>query len=392
MASERPYLRSHPWLKFDLDLRPAHVEFWLLLGEARSKCEHLANAPMLPGTATELLRVYLAKGAMATTAIEGNTLTEEEVRLRLEGKLELPPSREYLGREIDNFVGAVNDSAAAIASPSFVVTPRFIQSANRRILEGLDLEAGVVAGEYRRHSVTVARYRGAPSEDLDYLVGRMCDWINELQIGRADDAVRSPRLVAGIVRAILAHLYLAWIHPFGDGNGRTARFIEFAILVSAGVPETAAHLLSNHYNQTRNEYYRQLDAASRSGGDVVPFLRYALAGFIDQLTVQLALLHQQHWQLVWRTHVDDCFPGQRSASEDRQRALVLALSDRSDPTPVHAIRELSPALAAAYAVKTAKTLARDLHHLEQMGLVSKTSEGVRARTEVVRARLPRRVE
>ncbi len=39
--------------------------------------------------------------------------------------------------------------------------------------------------------------------------------------GFADD--RNNRVAAAILRAVLAHLYIAWIHPFGDGNGRTAR-------------------------------------------------------------------------------------------------------------------------------------------------------------------------
>jgi Fic family protein len=39
-----------------------------------------------------------------------------------------------------------------------------------------------------------------------------------------------------ILKAILAHLCLAWIHPFGDGNGRTARLVEFQILIFPGCP------------------------------------------------------------------------------------------------------------------------------------------------------------
>ena len=44
-----------------------------------------------------------------------------------------------------------------------------------------------------------------------------------------------------LVRAMMAHLYLAWIHTFGDGNGRTARLLEFLILARSGkVPLPAA--------------------------------------------------------------------------------------------------------------------------------------------------------
>ena len=49
-----------------------------------------------------------------------------------------------------------------------------------------------------------------------------------------------------ILKAIFAHLYLVWIHPFGDGNGRTARLLEFHILTAASLPYPVTHLLSNY--------------------------------------------------------------------------------------------------------------------------------------------------
>ena len=67
----RTYERTHPWLSFELDLRRFTPEVWLLLGEARSKCEHLAGVPLRPDTARRLHLMYLAKGVLATTAIEG---------------------------------------------------------------------------------------------------------------------------------------------------------------------------------------------------------------------------------------------------------------------------------------------------------------------------------
>jgi Fic family protein len=100
---------------------------------------------------------------------------------------------------------------------------------------------------------------------------------------------------------VVAHLCLAWIHPFGDGNGRTARLVEFQILLGAGVPTPAAHLLSNHYNQTRTEYYRQLDRASKSGGEIVPFIEYAARGFVDGLREQLHKIRDQQWDVSWRS-------------------------------------------------------------------------------------------
>src|SRR5256885_1717048 len=103
MASEpaRRYEPSHPWISFRIgDLSRAPADLWALLGEARSKIEHLAGVPLLPATAEQLHQVYLAKGALATTAIEGNTLSEEQVLNHLQGKLNLPPSQSYLAQEV----------------------------------------------------------------------------------------------------------------------------------------------------------------------------------------------------------------------------------------------------------------------------------------------------
>jgi hypothetical protein len=102
----RTFERTHSWITFHIDLRHAGPSLWMLLGEAASKCEHIAGVPLRPSVAQSLHQLYLAKGALATTAIEGNTLTEKEVLAHLQGKLKLPPSKEYLAREVDNIVAA----------------------------------------------------------------------------------------------------------------------------------------------------------------------------------------------------------------------------------------------------------------------------------------------
>ena len=61
----------------------------------------------MPETADELNLVSLQKGAMATTAIEGNTLSAEDVDKLMKGELELPPSKEYLGIEVQKYLGRV---------------------------------------------------------------------------------------------------------------------------------------------------------------------------------------------------------------------------------------------------------------------------------------------
>lgn len=382
----RTYEKSHPWIRFEVDLRAAPADLWMLLGEARSKCEHIRGVPLRPDTAALLHRVYLAKGARATTAIEGNTLSEEEVQARIDGDLELPPSKEYLGREIDNIVSVCNEILPRLLRDerARALSPDLIREYNARVLKDLSLDDGVVPGRLRTHSVGVGRYRGAPAEDCEHLLARLCEWLQS-------DSFRVPEhgIAIDIVKAVLAHLYLAWIHPFGDGNGRTARLMEFHILVAAGVPSPAAHLMSNHYNETRSEYYRQLDRASQSGGDILPFLQYALRGFVDQLAKQIEFIRDQQWDVTWRNYVHEQFKNATGAAV-RQRHLVLDLSATrgSDWVAIAELPRVTARTAEAYARKTHKTLTRDLNALKKLNLIAIEDGKVRARRDIILAFLP----
>jgi Fic family protein len=361
----------------------------MALGEARSKCEHIAGVPLPPLVAGELHRVYLAKGAHATTAIEGNTLTEEEVRQRMQGKLKLPESREYLGQEVDNVVNACNQmlNLAATQRDFELITPDIIKEFNRIVLNGLELDDEIKPGEISLHNVGVANYLGAPREDCEYLLDRMCSWLNEPAFLPSNNP---DAMVFGILRAILAHLYLVWIHPFGDGNGRTSRLLEHRILLAAGVPSPASHLLSNHYNATRTDYYRQLDRSSKGGGDSIPFVEYAVRGFVDGLMAQLQHIRQVQWQLTWVNYVHEVFRGRDSVADRRQKHLVLDMSERPNRSLIHEIPMISPRVAAAYAGKSSRTIRRDIMALIDMDLIVRDGPGFSANRELIQAFLPLR--
>lgn len=381
----RQYEKTHPWLTFTLDTRSLDFSVWILLGEAQSKCEHIAGVPLRPSVAQELHEVYLAKGALATTAIEGNTLSESEVRQHLAGKLKLPPSKDYLTQEIDNIIEACHLIAKQIfLKDEAEISLDKIKIYNKLVLKDLPYNSDAMPGEIRHVSVGVGRYRAAPAEDCEYLTQRLCEWLNSMELPQEN------RIAFGVLKAIVAHLYFVWIHPFGDGNGRTARLIEFQTLLELGIPSPAAHLLSNHYNQTRSEYYRQLDMASKTNGDIRNFIKYALQGFVDQLRSQIEIIRIQQWDVTWRNFVHEKFKDQTTESGIRQRHLALDLSRLKEPVRLSKITEISPRLAAAYATKTKKTLSRDINKLRSMELVKVTKRGIQANCDIILAFLPSR--
>lgn len=382
----REFERTHPWISFQFDLRSLDPATWKLLGEAESKCEHLAGVPLRPDVAKKMHEVYLSKGIHGTTSIEGNTLSELEVLERVRGNLPLPPSREYLGHEIDNILGICNKIIADVIEDRRIpLSSERVSELNRRILDGLPLQDDVRPGMLRDHSVVVARYRAAPARDLPYLMDRFCEWLESGFQSAVGDA-----FLAAVLRAVLAHLYVAWIHPFGDGNGRTARVIEFQLLVQAGVPVPAAHLLSDHYNKTRDRYYQVLDRTSRGNHPVQEFVKYAIEGFVDELREQIGQVREQQMSVTWENFVHDMFRDQETAAKRRQKHLVLDLPIRK-AVSIGDIKRLTPRLAEAYSGKQQKTVTRDLNELAAIGLVRRVGHNDRfviANREIISAFLP----
>lgn len=381
----RQYEHTHPWISFSLDLRSLDHLTWMRLGETVSKCEHVEGVPLRPDVAAELHQIFLTRGVHATTQIEGNTLSEEQVGRRVRHELPLPPSQAYLGQEVDNIVDACNHITEEVEQKvPLEISPERIMLFNETVLRDLPRDDGVRPGRTREHSVLVCSvYRGAPAEDCEHLLQRLCEWLTAMR-STGDDQMRKP---LAVLSAILAHLYLAWIHPFGDGNGRTARLVEFQILVQSGIPLPCAHLLSDFYNRTRSEYYRQLALTSRKPYQVERFIGYALTGFVDGLREQIDMIRLQQMAVTWENYVHAAFHDHNTQAAHRQRRLVLSLPPNR-LTPLASIPELTPRLAAEYAGRTRKTVTRDVNALRDMGLVVVGRTGVTPLVDRVRAFLP----
>ena len=382
----REYAKTHPWITFRFSFKKLNEINWMRIGESLSKSDHIAGVPLAPAVAQELHIIYLAKGVHATTQIEGNTLTEDEVRQQLQGELKLPESQEYLGIETKNIADACLMVIQELADgKDMTLTAERIKLFNKMVLAGLDPEEGAVPGEVRTHSVVVGNaYRGAPAEDGEYLLARLCDWLRDF----CDHLPQRYHRPAKILRAVLAHLYIAWIHPFGNGNGRTARLIEFQLLADAGFPTPACHLLSNYYNRTKTKYYAALAETSRNPTHPVEhFISYALDGLVEELREVMKKIRHFQMMVAWTNYVHQRYAGVRSEARVRQRELVLCL-DPGRHTPVADLRRLTPSLAEKYAGKQQKTISRDVNSLEAAGLVQHTRAGVRPMIEKMEAFLP----
>ena len=377
-------LETHPWITLELDLSRASFTFWMKLGEAQSKCQHIAGVPLPPRVQRKLQRIYSNKGVHATTSIEGNTLTVKQVGQVVRGKSDLPKSQKYLGIEVENVLSICNEIAKQLDGEPVRITPELIRHYNKRVLRDLETDEGVEPGVLRTYSVGVGNYRAVPWKSCPELLDRLCDWLNE-GLSAPDDSLS---IAFALIRAVVAHLYIAWVHPFGDGNGRTARLVEFLILAQAGIPLPAAHLLSNHYNKTRPVYYAELDRSSRGNAGPVPFVTYAIEGFVDGLAEQLKLIRRFQWQVAWEDYIHDRFREKPTPAANRQKHLILDLPNR--PVSRVEMTLVTPRVARDYADKGEKTLTRDINALIGMQLLRKDGRKYQPNRELILAFRPKR--
>jgi len=372
--------REYPHLSFK-----KHWTFTEKLCTLSGQCEALVtairNTPIMPQHFDELLHLALLKGAQATTAIEGNTLTDDDIEKLIEGQ-KLPPSKEYQEIEVKNILDAFNLIFRSILLDNLddLITPKLLKHLHTLVGKDLGEHFAAVPGQFRNSDVVVGRYRCPDYRDVPVLVDAFCNWLKD-EFGYQHGQQCFSDI---IIQAIVAHIYIEWIHPFGDGNGRTGRLVEFYILVRGGAPNIASHILSNHYNLTRSEYYRQIEKACNQN-DLTDFIEYALVGYRDGLKQTLEVIQKSQFLNSWHKLIYDKFDNVKMVKKDvfkRRRTLALELPIVGS-FALSAIPELSIKLAKYYSNVSERTLMRDIEELLQLDLVVKDGQQYSMNTKLL---------
>ena len=353
-----------------------------LLGECSALVQAISNIPLKPEYRKKLLQVSLIKGAQATTAIEGNTLTEEEIKKIQEG-WKVPVSREYQEIEVKNVIDALNTllEEIIIHTKTRIIAIETIKDFHRMIGKNLGKHLDAIPGQFRTDNRYVGPYRAPDYSHVSELMGNLCEWLKkEFHFEQGQD------FSTAVIQAIITHVYLEWIHPFGDGNGRTGRLLEFYILLRAGLPNIVSHVLSNFYNNTRMEYYRQLKQAKEKN-NLTFFIEYAVQGFRDGLKENLNIIQESQFSIFWQHNIYETFAELKYTKKGafkRKRALMLQMHLNKEFT-VDEILELSPDVAKKYARYGRATVLRDLKELQELNLLRKVGRNYMANTKILKA-------
>lgn len=349
----------------------------------------ISETPIRPDSYKQLLRVALVKGAQATTAIEGNTLSESEIERVANGNA-LPPSKEYQEIEVRNILEAMNTLLREVIADgkTQLIDSRLLLRFHSMIGKDLGEHFDAVPGRFREDQRVVGKYRCPDFHDVPGLVDKLCTWLQtEFGYDRGDQSFGD-----AVTQAIASHVYIEWIHPFGDGNGRTGRLVEFYMLLRAGVPNVASHVLSSFYNLSRPEYYRQLELAGQSH-DLSGFIAYAVKGFRDGLQETLETIQDSQFVTAWRSYIYDKFAEAQYRKNvfKRRRQLVLSLPFDT-PLSTEDATMVTPEVAREYADLSPRTVMRDMQILEEMELVRRVGKKYVANTNALRMQMPRRRE
>lgn len=377
--------QKYPHIKFQRNWEfTGNIQYYLGFIEALIKSIYLT--PLLPEHYKKLMKVSLIKGAQSTTAIEGNTLSEGEIEEIIIGK-KLPKSKEYQEIEVKNVIETLNYLKTEIVENNFneLITSGLIKKIHHMIAKNLGIYLDAVPGKFRTDNRTVGSYHCPDYNDVEKLINHLTNWLKS-EFHYPDEQ----KIYNVIVQAIVTHVYIEWIHPFGDGNGRTGRMIEFYILLRGGIPDIASHILSNYYNETRPEYYRQLDNA-RHKRDLTEFIEYALLGLSDGLQNTLEIIQKSLFEITWQKLIYDKFSMRKDNIGRevfrRRRTLMLEIPLETEVS-IEDISLLTPKIAKVYADKSNRTILRDLNELMELELIIKIGKKYKANIGLLKGYLP----
>lgn len=212
----------------------------------------------------EYVAKIMAEAIHASTAIEGNTLTQEQVTKVIRG--EKVPAIQRDIKEVKNY-HEVLQSIKRIAQETETYTETTIRDIHHELLKGVNDE---IAGKYRTVNVTVGNYLPPNPVEVPSLMHNLVTWLN----------CPNPQNLSPLIHAGIVHYRLVAIHPFKDGNGRTTRALTTLYLIKNGYDITNSFALESYYNRERKAYYTALSSAdSQRTPDGEPDLTYWLEYF-----------------------------------------------------------------------------------------------------------------
>lgn len=340
--------------------------------QAQALFHSVAQIPILPNFAARLEEELIRKSIFGTAAIEGNPLSESDVNKVLSQE-KISNKNKQAEQQIINLkkVYELIKNFAFIPDKKFLITEKIIKSFQSIIIINSKGSTNISgqSGQYRNEKVQVgdSEHGGIYTppkiyKDIKDLMFEFIDWINSENLLMEDPSVR----------AALAHYHLALIHPFRDGNGRTARAIEALLLKSAGI-KLVPHMLSNFYYKNIDEYFLTFSRTERDKKhDVTNFLNFFFKGIISSLKELQNIIYSSIRQFTLKEFYNQL--RQAKKITQRQFDFLILLSEFPEEFSLKNLFEKEK-FKIVYRNVSERTARRDLKSLQKIHLISSTKKG-----------------
>jgi Fic family protein len=307
------YERPKNWILYD----PQAVAQALV--EAKSMVLSLRTTPYQRGWVEALQQMELKREVAGTSKIEGAEFTDRE----LEAALKETPEQLVTRSQRQAHAAVQTYRWIAKLPDDRPINAELIRCIHRRIVTGADDDhcaPGQIRGRDESVNFGAPRHRGV--EGGDECTDAFEEFTRAIQHEYRD---HDPT-----IQALAAHYHFAAMHPFLDGNGRTARALEALMLQRAGLRDTCFIAMSNYYYDEKIAYLAALAKVREGNHDLTPFLVFGLKGIAIQTRRLLEEIQHQISKELFRNLMFDLFnrlrtPRKRVIAERQIEILKLLL-------------------------------------------------------------------
>lgn len=261
------------------DLRLLNPAFDSPLVDVVTELEYLRRLRLEGSTPApvffQLKHIFHMLESLGSARIEGNhTTLADYVESRLEAQ---PAALDDHLREMANI-----EAAMAYIEEHFEsgqdVTEHFVRELHALAVQELEREGDATPGAYRQGAVKISRSEHLPPEAVmvpQYMT-ELVSFINRPDAAKYD-----------LIKVALAHHRFAWIHPFGNGNGRVVRLLTYTLLIKYGFNvKTGGRVLNPTavFCNDRDRYYAMLGQADTGAAEgLEAWCVYVLEGMLNEL-------------------------------------------------------------------------------------------------------------
>lgn len=331
------------------------------IGTVEAAREIIMNAPLVPAWEAKFRKEAMERTVHHGTHLEGNALSEDEVKDVLDGQEVIARDRDIQEvinyRNVLKFLDAVQTQIGPSLNYSFTIET--ILEIHRLTTEKI-LPSGLT-GQFRARQVVIRNtktgqisYTPPPAIEIPYLVEDLVNWINSDECKQMH-----PVLKAGVI-----HYELARIHPFVDGNGRVARSVATLVMFLDGYDIRKFFSLEEYFDENPMDYYVTLQAVSNQlvldthERDITPWLEY----FVEGVAIELNRVKEKVQRISVDARVKDKL-GEQVMLNERQMAIMEFLH-RHKSMQNKDFRKIFPNFSD-------DTVLREMKFLKKKGLIKK---------------------